>query len=286
MAVDMNTPDVSQLGTVLSALREWQHDAAPMQLHPGDLGWAWRYGAEAVAAAVRTWSRDGRIVAIGFLDGDDLLRMTVAPDAWGDDELAHRVVADLSTPERGVLPPGAVSVESPTGSRVEHVLSELGWITGEAWTPLRHDLSEPREEMAMQVELVGPKQAAAFTEVIGSAFDSTRFTVERWKAMAEGPGNERSLLAFDDEGAAVAAITVWSAGEGKPGLIEPMGVHADHRGRGYGAAICRAGAAELRTMGSSSALVCTPSTLTGAIATYRSAGFEPQPERLDRSREA
>jgi ribosomal protein S18 acetylase RimI-like enzyme len=65
-----------------------------------------------------------------------------------------------------------------------------------------------------------------------------------------------------------------------------MGVHADHRGRGYGAAICVAAAAELQKLGSSSALVCTPSARTAAVATYKAAGLEPLPERLDRSRGA
>ena len=53
------------------------------RLHPGDLGWFWRFGAEATAAAVRTWSRDGRILAVGLLDGPGLLRLTIAPDASG-----------------------------------------------------------------------------------------------------------------------------------------------------------------------------------------------------------
>jgi GNAT superfamily N-acetyltransferase len=96
----------------------------------------------------------------------------------------------------------------------------------------------------------------------------------------------RCLLAYDDEGVAVAGVTVWSAGPGKPGLVEPLGVHAEHRGRGYGMALCVAAAAELRKLGSSSALVCTPRALAAAVATYKSAGFQQLPERLDRTRDA
>ena len=77
---------------------------------------------------------------------------------------------------------------------------------------------------------------------------------------------------------------MWSAGPGKPGLLEPMGVHADHRGHGYGRAICVAAAAALQDLGSSSALVCTPSANVAGVATYRSAGFQPLPQRRDRSR--
>lgn len=81
-------------------------------------------------------------------------------------------------------------------------------------------------------------------------------------------------------------MTVWSAARGRPGLLEPMGVHEEHRHRGYGRAITLAAAAALRDMGSSSALVCTPSSRTGAVATYRSAGFLRRPETHDCFRRA
>jgi ribosomal protein S18 acetylase RimI-like enzyme len=65
-----------------------------------------------------------------------------------------------------------------------------------------------------------------------------------------------------------------------------MGVHRDHRGLGYGTAITVAAAAALRELGSSSAVVCTTSSNVGAVATYRSAGFQQLPERRDLCRGA
>jgi ribosomal protein S18 acetylase RimI-like enzyme len=288
VAIELSTPDVGQLGEVVGTLRDWQHDASPMQLHPGDLGWNWQFGAEATAAAVRTWSRDGQLLAIGFLDSPEVLRMTVAPQVWREQELAHQVVADVSEPQHGVLPAGKVSVETPNGTLVQDLLSDFGWSAGEPWTPLRRDLTEPVNTADMRIEVIGSEQVSDYTAVHRSAFGSPRFTDELWHAMAAGlPYTDaRSLLAYDDQGVAVAELTVWSAGPGKPGLIEPMGVHAEHRGRGYGRAICVAAAAELKKLGSSSALVCTPSALTAAVATYKSAGFQQLPERLDRSRDA
>jgi predicted GNAT family acetyltransferase len=91
----------------------------------------------------------------------------------------------------------------------------------------------------------------------------------------------RCLLAFDADSNAVAAITVWSAGQGRPGLIEPMGVHRDYRGHGYATAITRAGAAALRELGSFSAVVCTSSDNVAAVAAYKSAGFRALPEVRD-----
>ena len=61
-----------------------------------------------------------------------------------------------------------------------------------------------------------------------------------------------------------------------PGLIEPLGVHGDHRGHGYGRSITLAAANALRELGSASALVGTPQANTAAVATYASAGFEAQ----------
>ena len=138
----------------------------------------------------------------------------------------------------------------------------------------------------MRVEVVGPERAHVRTGVQRASFDGSTFTDERWHAMAAGPpyADARCLVAYDDQGNAVAAVTVWSAGPGKPGLLEPMGVHREHRGHGYGKAITVAAAAALQELGSSSALVCTPSSNSGAVATYTSAGFQRLPEVRDRHR--
>ena len=72
--------------------------------------------------AVRTWSRDGRILAVGLLDAPDLVRLTAAPDAQQDEELARRLVQDMAGPECGVLPAGKVRVEAPAGARVRDLL--------------------------------------------------------------------------------------------------------------------------------------------------------------------
>ncbi|MFC3491663.1 GNAT family N-acetyltransferase [Glycomyces rhizosphaerae] len=288
MTIVSGTPGIDGLSEAAGALREWQSDKAPMQLHPGDLGWFQRFGAETTAAAVRTWSRDGRILAVGLLDGPDLLRMTTAPEAMRDEELARQLADDIIDPDRGVLPAGKVNVEAPKDALVQHVLAESGWGTDEPWTPLRRDLTVPVEDPGVRIEAVGPEQVSERTAVHRSAFDGSTFTDERWHAMAAGAlyADARCLLAYDDQGNAVAAVTVWSAGPGRPGLIEPMGAHRDHRGHGYGKAICVAAAAALREMGSSSVVVCTPSSNVGGVAAYRSAGFEPLPEVRDRHRDA
>ncbi|WP_372697046.1 GNAT family N-acetyltransferase [Arthrobacter sp. JSM 101049] len=286
--MNVDTPGIPELGTVVHALGQWQVDGTPLQLHPGDVGWYWRTGAAATAAAVRTWSRDGRILAVGLLDGARQLRLAIAPDAQRDEALARQLVADVGEPQRGVLPAGRVDIEAPAGAVLRDLLAEDGWDTGEPWTPPRRDLSDPVEDPGVRIEVAGPGTAPVRTAVHRSAFGSPSFTEGRWQAMASGLpyAHARCLVAFDDAGQATASVTVWSAGAGRPGLLEPLGVAAGHRGRGFGRAITRAAAAALRDLGSSSAIVCTPSSNVGAVATYASAGFVEGPAAPDLHRGA
>ena len=299
MAIVVGRPDVEGLSAAVDALRDWQYEGAPMQLHPGDLGWFWRFGAEALAAAVRTWSRDGRIVAVGFLDGPNLLRMTIAPDAQEDEELAYQVAADSADPERDVFTPGEAYIEAPMQALLQDVLAEQGWQGDEPWTPLRRELIDPVKEPDLRIEVVGaedvpehvPVRVAehvpARVAVQRAAFANSTFTEAHWQVMAAGPvyAGAQCLVGYDEHANAVAAVTVWSAGPGKPGLLEPMGVHREHRARGYGRAITEAAAAALQKLGASSAIVCTPSANVGAVATYRAGGFEERLEIRDMRRE-
>lgn len=267
----------------VAALRDWQHDGAPFQLHPGDVGWFHRFGADAAEAAVRTWRRAGQVAAVGLLDGPGLLRVTFAPDAHRDEVLARRVFDDVTDPDRGVLPAGKVNVEAPSTALLHDLLAEAGWARDEPWSPLRLDLAAPVPDPGLRVEVTKPEQADEWTAVLRASFDGSTSTAERWHAMAAGPpfADARCLTGYAEQGAAVAVVTVWSAGPGKPGLIEPMGVHRDHRGHGYGRAITVAAAAALRDMGSSSVIVCTPSSNVGGVATYVSAGMQRLPEVRD-----
>ncbi|WBB80424.1 GNAT family N-acetyltransferase [Micromonospora sp. WMMD882] len=284
----MSVPGVAGLAEVVRALRGWQHDEAPPHLHPGDVGWHLSYGTAATAGALRVWRRNGTIVAVGLLDSPDLVRLAIAPDVAGDEELARRMVDDVSRPGRGVLPSGSVAVEARGEGAFRALLLAAGWQPDEAWTPLRRDLTGPVEGSGLRVEVVGPEQVAARVAVQRAAFDRSTFTARRWHAMAAGSpyADACCLVGYDTRGAAVAVVTVWSAGPGRPGLLEPMGVHRDHRGHGHGTAICVAAAATLREMGASGAVVATPSGNVGAVATYRSAGFRQLPEVRDLRRPA
>jgi GNAT superfamily N-acetyltransferase len=283
MSITMETASPGSLDEVAAEVAGWQLEGLPVQLHPGDLGWHWRLGAEDLARDVRVWRRGGQIAAVGVVDDSGLIRMAVTPDADEDDSIASRLMADISDPARGVLPAGAAIVEARFGSAFRELLDGGGWAADAPWTPLARDLTPQVQDCGLRVEVVGPNNVRARVAVQRAAFRNSTFTVERWFTMAAASPYRRArcLVAYATNDDAVAAVTVWSAGPGRPGLLEPMGVHPDHRGLGYGTAICVAAAAALREMGASSATVCTPSANVGAVATYTSAGFQKLPDVTD-----
>jgi len=256
------------LERVVGALARWQQPGAPFQLHPGDIGWHWRLGGQATAEVLWLWEADDELVAVGFRDGPTLMRLALAHRAMGDATLAQRIIADLEGSS-------IRSVEAPQTSALFGALVKAGWERGESWTPLERDLSAPVETPQLEIVVVDHTTAPLRVAVQRAAFEGSTFTVEKWQQMASGTpyASARCLLGVDAGGIAVAAATVWSAGDGRYGLIEPLGVHEAHRGKGYGKAITLACAAALRELGSSVALVATPTVNLGGVATYASAGF-------------
>lgn len=116
--VAMRRVEVALLPAIVDLLAGWQRDEGSVPLHPGDIGWHWRFGADATAAALRTWSRCGEVLAIGFVDSPGLVRLAVAPDHQDDEELARQMVGDLSSPERVGSPGGPTTVEARFGGRL------------------------------------------------------------------------------------------------------------------------------------------------------------------------
>ncbi len=283
MGFVLSTPAVDQLGAVVADVSSWQQDGLPVQLHPGDLGWAWRFGPTSLARSLRVWVDGDTTVAVGFVDEGSVVRMALAPRVDDDEALARTLVRDLEDPARGVLDAPQVNVEARFGSAFRSRLRADGWSAGEPWTPLVRDLSEPVEDCGLRVEAVGPERVGDRVAVQRAAFDRSTFTVERWHQMSRSPAyrQARCLVGYDGQDQAVAAVTVWSAGPGRPGLLEPLGVHRDHRRHGHGTAIGLAAAAALRDLGASSALVATPSTNELAVTTYASAGYHRLPDVAD-----
>ena len=295
MDVVLRTPDVDELGEICSVLGEWQHDGGPLHLHPGDLGWYSLRGPAATAAATRVWSQGDTILAIALLDGPELMRFAIDPTRRQDAVLALRIVSDVNNPMAGILSAGTATIEARGAVSLIDQLAQNDWSPDEPWAPLHHDMAATTKMSGFQIETVEPGQTAEWVAVHWSAFRGTpipdgriqRF-VDGWRLATESPfldlGRILSLRCSD--GGVVAVAAVWSAGGGRPGLIEPLAVHREHRGRGYGTVMTNAAVDALRQMGSSSAIVCAETSNAGAVATYLAAGFTAHPDVTDRHRSA
>lgn len=287
MTLSFETPTCDQLVELAEELAQWQQIPWAGQLHPGDLGWHSSVGAERLAGDLRVWKNGTRPVALGMLDGPGLIRFAIAPDCTADESLAHAMAGDLENPS-GLFPDDPVNVVEARGATaLQAELRRRGWAEDEEWTPLVLELAgEPRweqlEQSGLRIEIVGAEEAAEWTAVHWSSFKGTPYTdearegfVRRWSTLMTSPlaDHAQSLIGYDSTGAAVAVTTVWSAGEGRPGLVEPMGVHRDHQGKGYGVAITQAGAQALHQTGASAAAVVAENSNPAALATYTAAGF-------------
>lgn len=281
MAITVERASSATMDDLAVAVASWQENGTAVQVHPGDFGWNCSFGIRGLVDSLRVWRQDGYLVAAGMVDDEaGLLRMAISPSAGEDQSFAERFVDDLSDPARGVLPAERGLVEVRCGDAVRNALSRAGWRPDEPWTPLVRDLSVSVEHCGLRIERIDAQHIRDDVvrdriAVHRESFANSTFSLDRWQAMAASPfyRNARCLVAYDPQGHAVAATTVWSAGVGRPGLIEPLGAHSGYRGRGYGRAITRAAAAELQSMGAASVGVCTPASNVAGIAAYVSGGF-------------
>lgn len=93
--------------------------------------------------------------------------------------------------------------------------------------------------------------------------------------MAEGPSfkSEFDLIALNDEGVGVSALTVWLPGPGTCGVVEPMGTSREYQRQGHGRRVLLGAFTALRTNGASSVRGTPPQSNEAAVATYLSVGF-------------
>ncbi|GAA1558013.1 MULTISPECIES: GNAT family N-acetyltransferase [Dermacoccus] len=253
-------------------------DAGPAQLHPGDLGWNMRDGAASAAKVLRLWSHNGDPIAIGMLDTDtdaSVIRLAVSPTVGDDETIATRIADDLDG--RDLLPQEPASAEVRFGSALQQVLRDRGWTDGDGWACFTSDLSHPTPSHPVRKAVVDGSAAEGVPDAVVhdivrahlAAWERSTLTVKKWHEMAVGPAfrHGRFIVLYADD-VPVATAAVWSAGPGRPGLIEPLGVDRDQRGRGYGREIVNACAAELRDMDASSMKVATPVTQWPAVPLY------------------
>ena len=156
MRFELLTPTLDQLDALVADVSSWQQDGLPIQWHPGDLGWQWRFGSITLAESLRLWTADDTTMAIGFVDEASLISMAIAPSADHDEELAQALVRDLEDRAAGILAAHKLIVEARFGTAFRSLLHSHGWVDDDPWTPLVRHLSHPVSGNAPRVKIVGP----------------------------------------------------------------------------------------------------------------------------------
>lgn len=262
---------------MFDTLHRWQGpDACGGGFQAGDLGWKLRFGRDAVAAAVTEFTNErGETGAILLNDTDDHWWFAIDPALLVDWPLAEAIAAwvDEAT---GAL---RVAIDGPHPQAVwRQAIARRGFtatldeVYVHFWQPL---------SAADAIEVPGvdwtrtDADIADRVRVQRDSFANSTFTVERWHAMAAGPTfrRELDLLARTETGEAASALTAWFAGEGRCGMIEPLGTHPDFRQQGHGRRVLRAACATLAGMGANGVTVITYFDSPAAVRVYLSAGF-------------
>ena len=270
MGIDVRTGGRELAASVTEPLARWAGEA-PLSpnLHPGDIGWHLRLPDEQVDGAFLLWEDAGEPVAVGLAE-DSVLRLAIAP--------AHDRRVDVAEALAEVAA-GYEYTDAYSGTAFRTLLLGRGWSADpDPWVLLHKELSD--EDAAWSdpdtMPLAGPDDVAARTAVQRSAFaPGSTFWPELWERMTTGPSYDArfELVTWTPEGQAAAAATGWSAGEGRCGLLEPVGTHQDHQRRGYGRRVNLGVMAALAAAGASGIRVFTPASNRAAVATYEACGL-------------
>lgn len=267
----------SKLDGIDDALRHWEPlEGCGGTLQAGDLGWKLRFGRQQAAESLREWrSPEGKTVAVVCQDSPTDWWLAIDPAHTHDLPLADSIANWAIEENAGA----SVSVDGPGSPAVwRQAFEERGFeAASDAWAHLWKPLSIADAVPVSGTDVTfGNDQAIADRVAVHrAAFTSSTFTVQGWHDMAAGPSfrPEFDLLARDDAGEPVAAITVWLPGPGKCGVIEPMGTHPHYRRRGHGRRVILAACAALAGAGASGVCVVTPESNPAAVGVYQAAGM-------------
>lgn len=127
--------------------------------------------------------------------------------------------------------------------------------------------------------LAGESEVEAYVALHRTAFGTANMT-PAWRARTRHYPEyvpDLDLVAVAPDGRLAAFCVAWLdrvSDREVSGQIEPLGVHDDHRHRGLGRAILREALQRLHQLGARTVYVETDNYRDGALATYRSAGFD------------
>lgn len=257
-----------------AALRDWEpENGCAAGFQSGDLGWALGDGTASVASRLRCWINEhGDFGAIGFMEGPAAIWLTIDPARLMDSDLAEVIAADtLKEGVTSISPPSMPAAIRPVLGKHGFAIAPVPWLF--FW---KHLTDDDIVDVPGVVPTSSPKLIAERVAVKQSAFDEPSFSTGKWWRIAAGPAfrPELDLVALNEAGVGVAALTAWLPGPGKCGIIKAMGTHSDYRRQGHARRVLLASFAALRRLGATSVHLFADRDNDPAIATYTAVGFK------------
>jgi len=268
-----SVPAADEIPETDAILKNWEgRGGTACGFQSGDLGWMLRHGRENTAKMLSVWrSSIGVIGAVAIAEGRDGIWLQIAPALMQDGSLADKIADDIEC--RGwnnvMCPSSPAAIRRELGFRLFSI-DQDPWL--HLWKPLDDgDIQEIPGVVSTATESLIEMRVA----VQRAAFERSTFTREKWDQTAEGPSftRELDLIALNEEGIGVSAVTAWLPGPGSCGVIEPMGTSREYHRQGHGRRVLLGAFAELRKNGALSVRVVPPQSNGAAVATYLAVGF-------------
>lgn len=248
--------------------------------HVGDVAWGLRQHEDRENEwKIRLWVEDGRVVAWSWLkhDGRDRLEHDVHP------QHLHLLDEILTEPAARV----ACSYEDDAERRA--ALARHGFThAGQAMHYLVRDLAEPPEPPRLpdgfRYRTVRADDVPERVSIHREVWAPSRVTESSYaQVRAEWPYRESLDCVVEAPNGRFAAYCLcWPDDEHRVGEFEPVGVRAEFRRRGLGAAVCTFALRRLHEEGGRQAIVyCAPAP---ACALYESLGFRIHASLVEYSR--
>ena len=124
------------------------------------------------------------------------------------------------------------------------------------------------------------QRAAASYSAFGSSADWDAY-VQRYMRFTNSPVYDphKDIVITTAEGRVAAFCNIWIDSVNRVGLFEPVGVHSDFQGQGFGKLVVKEGIMRMRSLGMEQAIVTTSEDNIPARKLYESVGFH-QMDRL------
>ncbi|GAA2143845.1 hypothetical protein GCM10009844_16710 [Nocardioides koreensis] len=264
--------------------------------HPGQLAWSARYALPAdLDHGPVALFRDpaGPVVAWAWAEAPDWLELCVDP--------AHsEVAAEAARWFLGLGAKGPVrTMVLETEAHVLAGLAEEGFEVEEQPWFTHHSLDlgslPPAADLpGYSFRAVAPGEAEDRAACHRAAWappgGSSRVSGAAYQRLMATPPYRPDLdwVAVDGAGAMVASCLVWLDDRTGVALVEPVGCHPDHRGRGLAAAVSLSALRAARDLGGRTGLVCPRGDdgYPGPQRLYQAMGFVPGPRTLTLRRDA